>query len=199
MQRRTARRSLGIVWLVLTMLLLSSCKTEWLTWGFGNERQGYNHGGGHDQRRQCSTAAAQVGIDRPGAAINTSPIIASGVNINGTPTDVVYVGTEHRVVPALSTTGQVLWFRGLGSQVRTDCLDQPDGVYGITSDPVFDKATNRLYVADSARPGLRPGPLDGRHGRWLADQLHHVPTTEFVSSGLTLSRQQPVHRGGLAL
>ena len=111
----------------------------------------------------------------------------------------VYVGTEHGVLFAFSTAGQILWFRGLGSQVRTDCLDQPDGIFGITSAPVFDRATNRLYVADSAGQIHALDPATGATVAGWPINFTTSPSDRVRVIRPHAVRQQPVHRGGLAL
>jgi outer membrane protein assembly factor BamB len=70
----------------------------------------------------------------------------------------VLVVTENDSVYALSTDGRVLWRRHLGTPVDLDSL--PCGnidPLGITSTPVYDAATHRLFVAAELRAPLRHG------------------------------------------
>src|SRR5438477_958109 len=83
-----------------------------------------------------------------GAVILTEPLYAAGVMIGGNPTDVVYAGSEHGDVFALAAgDGTVLWQRNVGTATQSNCLMTPDGVYGVGGTPVFDRSTNRIYVA----------------------------------------------------
>src|SRR6185369_7858421 len=108
MTRSRINRSLAVSCVALA-LLLTGCQVDWATWGFGVKRQGYNSA-------ETTIGPANVAQLRHlwsvnlGGFINASPIVATGINIGGTPTDVVYVGTEHGVFFAVSTAGQVLWY-----------------------------------------------------------------------------------------
>src|SRR5439155_5694811 len=83
-----------------------------------------------------------------GAVILTEPLYAAGVMIDGSPTDVVYAGSEHGDMFALKAAdGTVVWQRNVGTATQSNCLMTPDGVYGVGGTPVFDRSTNRIYVA----------------------------------------------------
>lgn len=141
---RRGRNRSGLVAVVGTLVLvLSGC--GWVTWGNGAERQGNN-------RFETVVGTANVAglhhlwsVDL-GAFINASPVLAVGVPINGTPTDVVYVGTEHGDFYAVSTAGRVLWTRNLGSHLA-NCPDTPDSRFGVQASAIFDAQSNRVYVA----------------------------------------------------
>src|SRR6476469_1404165 len=102
MLRRKAR-SWGVVWLLFTMLLLSSCRTDWATWGFGHERQGDNRWESTVGPQNAARLHQQWATNLDGSYINASPIVALDVNVRGKRTDVIYVGTEHGIFFALNT------------------------------------------------------------------------------------------------
>ena len=101
MTRSHINRSLAVCCIALA-LVLSGCKVDWATWGYGVKRQGYNP----DETTIGPANVAQLrhlwSVDL-GAYINASPIVATGINVGGTPTDVVYVGNEHGAFFAIST------------------------------------------------------------------------------------------------
>ncbi len=81
-----------------------------------------------------------------GGVIDAQPILASNVNVNGVTTNLVFVGTESGTFYAIDAeSGRILWSKPLGSYTSS-CTDLP--VFGITGTATFDKATNRVYVAD---------------------------------------------------
>lgn len=85
-----------------------------------------------------------------GAVAMDEPAFAAGLDIGGTSTDVVFIGSEHgRVVALDAATGAVIWRRYLGTHT-SGCGFTPDGVYGVSGTPVLDRANNRLFVADGA-------------------------------------------------
>ena len=97
-------------------------------------------------------------------------VLAANVRVPGRGSaDIVYVGDEHGDFYALDSRralpaglDRIIWSRNLGS-AKTNCFNTPDGVAGITSTPVIDHFTNRIYVAGgdgrayalSIIPGLR--------------------------------------------
>jgi outer membrane protein assembly factor BamB len=83
-----------------------------------------------------------------GSAVTAQPVVATNVSINGTPTTVLYVGTEGGVFYALNAnTGATIWKDSLGS-FTSSCTDLPGGVFGITGTATFVKSSNTVYVAD---------------------------------------------------
>jgi hypothetical protein len=126
------------------LLLLSGCQVDWATWGFGVERQGFNPTestiGPSNVAQLRHLWSVNVGAD-----INTAPIVANGIDVQGTPTDIVYVGTDNGVFFAISTAGQILWYRDLGS-IQMDC-PVTDKTRGISAPGVFDRQGNRVLVA----------------------------------------------------
>ncbi|MDQ6696379.1 MAG: PQQ-binding-like beta-propeller repeat protein [Actinomycetota bacterium] len=174
-----------VVLSVLLALSLSSCKVDWATWGFGGERQSFNPWEETIGSSNVSRLRQQWSVDL-GAYINASPIEATGVEVGRQAIDVVYVGTEHGVLFAISTGGKILWHRELGRRFA-DCPDTPDKIYGVSGSAVFDRASNRVYAAggDGRVYALDAGTgavVPGWPVRITADPAH-----EFVYGALTLS------------
>ncbi len=89
--------------------------------------------------------------------VYAQPLYVPGVNINGTLHNMVYVATEHDQLYGFdANTGQQMWQTNFIGQVgnrlietvTSDELDCPDLVpeIGITSTPIIDLSTNRLFV-----------------------------------------------------
>jgi len=78
-------------------------------------------------------------------------VYAHNVNVNGTSTDILYVGTENGTFHAVNAaTGVQIWSRQLGAE-QTSCSDLPNQQFGITSTAVLDRGGSygdRVYVVD---------------------------------------------------
>src|SRR5438874_3059568 len=67
-----------------------------------------------------------------GAVTIMQPVLASGVIVNGSPEDLVYMGSEHGDFYAIdAASGTTVWQRNLGSE-QTGCSDMPDGSFGVS-------------------------------------------------------------------
>ncbi len=124
----------------------SVATADWRTYGDSLERQGENVA---ESTITSATVPSlhQIWSFNLGAVVNTPPVVASGVATTVGLRDLVFAGSEHGLFVALDAhTGQPVWSRNLGS-AQTKCADLPGSVTGITSAPVIDRATNRIYVA----------------------------------------------------
>jgi outer membrane protein assembly factor BamB len=123
----------------------ATAEVDWSTYGYDVMRTGYNP-------NETTLGVDNVGtLDRIwsfdlGAVTIMQPGFAANVLLNGNPTDIVYVGSEHGAFFALNAdTGAVVWQRNLGFQ-DTDCWDMPDSIFGVSGAPSIDRANNRLFV-----------------------------------------------------
>jgi hypothetical protein len=79
---------------------------------------------------------------------DSQPVIAANVNVNGTMTDVAYVGDEHSFFTAINAvSGAVIWSKSLTPEV-TKCYDSPDFTFGTSQTATIDRNTNRVYTVD---------------------------------------------------
>ena len=85
--------------------------------------------------------------------VYAQPLVATGVNIGGTPRNVVYVATEHDSVYAFDADGKQsapFWQRNFLQTGSTPALSSDEeGVapeIGITGTPVIDQASNTIYA-----------------------------------------------------
>lgn len=197
MQRTKIGRSLSVVAAMVAMLALSSCNTDWSTWGGGRERTGFNSlehtvnpGNVSQLHQQWATELPSPPGLNPAppapAYINASPVVAVAININGTPTDVVYVGNEEGAFHAVSTTGRVLWSRNLGRRY-SNCPNTPDSQFGVSASAVFDRASNRVYVVGGDGYAYALNPSTGATLAGWPIQITTDPLHEFVYSAPTLS------------
>ena len=94
------------------------------------------------------TSVGAVGNQYP--YVDTSPVVAAGVQVGSTSVDVLYAGNENGNLVAVDAgTGAVVWQRALGWQIgpsaNPSCSSSP---FGIADSPVIDRTSNRLYVVD---------------------------------------------------
>ena len=161
-----------------------AARTDWLTWGFGVERHGYNPEettigvGNVDELRQVWS------VDL-GANIDTAAMVATGIDVDGTRRDLAFAGTEHGAFYAIDLAdGEIVWKRQFSTQT-IPCSESPDNVFGITAAAAIDKAQNRAYVA-AADGNLHA--LDLRTGAEVKGwplKLTDDPAHEFVLSAPT--------------
>jgi outer membrane protein assembly factor BamB len=159
--------------------------TDWPTWGFGVERQGFNPKessigvGNVDELKQSWS------VDL-GANINTAAVVATGVRVGGRSRDLAYVGTEHGAFYAIDVAdGRIVWKKQYATQT-VDCSESPDNIFGVTAAALIDKPAKRVYVA--AADGKLHG-LDlatGAEVRGWPVTLVDDPKTDFVWSAPTL-------------
>jgi hypothetical protein len=165
-------------------LVLSSCTTDWATWGNSNDRTGQN---GAETTLTASNVASlkQKWAVTLGKTIDASPILAHNVEINGTATNVLYTGTEEGIFLAVSTSGKPLWFRQLAS-VAINCDMYPNGVHGVSGSAVFDRATNRVYVVSAGYVYALNASTGATVSGWPV-QITTIPAQEVMWGGLTLN------------
>jgi len=163
----------------------ASGKVDWSTISFDVQRSGSNPAETTIDATNASNLH-QIWSFQTDGVIDTSPVVASGVLVGGSSRQLVYVGSEHGMFYAVdSATGTLVWKRYLGS-VQTQCEDLPGGVFGITSAPVIDRSTGRIFVAggdgkihalDLATGAASPG--------WPVQVLSN-PNRQHVWAGLSL-------------
>ncbi|MBV8637304.1 MAG: PQQ-binding-like beta-propeller repeat protein [Candidatus Eremiobacteraeota bacterium] len=127
--------------------------SDWSTFGDNVQRTGYNRNETILNATNVSNGLklAWTSADL-GGAITAQPILATNVSINGTPTNVLYVGAENDVFYAINAdTGAVIWQNStLGTPVNVRCGDLPGGQFGITGTATYDKNAGIVYVADAS-------------------------------------------------
>ncbi|HYU59048.1 MAG TPA: PQQ-binding-like beta-propeller repeat protein [Actinomycetota bacterium] len=142
-----------------------SAKVDWLMYGFDQQRTGYN------------PAETTIGVGNAGdlhplwsvqmdSVVETSPVLATDVMVEGSPRDLLYVGDEHGNFLAIdANTGEVIWNRNLGS-VNAGCPYPPDRIFGVTAAAAIDRATGliyeaggdgKMYAMDLATGAVQPG------------------------------------------
>lgn len=169
-------RSRTVLAVVVACLAIASCRTDWSTWGNGVERNGSNPIDQGISTANVGSLHQQWSVDL-GGFINDAPVLAIDIPINGAKRDVLYVGTELGEFYAVSTTGQVLWHRNVGSHVA-NCPDTPGNTFGVQGSATFDRATNRVYVMGGAGKMYALNPSTGAIASgWpvtvIADPVHN--------------------------
>jgi len=129
----------------LTVGANPTAATDWAMYGFNLQRTGEN------PFETIITPSTVAGLHLLwsfdlGAVTIMQPVLATGVIVNGSPKDLVYMGAEHGDLYAIDVaSGTMVWQRNLGSQ-QTTCHDIPDGIFGVSGSPFLDRANNRMFV-----------------------------------------------------
>jgi outer membrane protein assembly factor BamB len=114
---------------------------DWSMWGYDIARTGHNP----DETILGPSTVPGLHLlwTFPlGAKSDNAPVLASGVDVGGTSTDIVYAGDRTGAFYAVNAaTGQQVWSRNLGTPKLT-C----GGLLGVTDTPLIDRARNVLYV-----------------------------------------------------
>jgi len=119
--------------------------TDWLMYGFNLQRTGEN------PFESVLTPSTVPGLHELwsfdlGAVTIMQPVLATGVIVDGSPKDLVYMGAEHGDLYAIDVaSGAMVWHQNLGLE-QTSCHDIPDGVFGVSGSPFLDRANNRMFV-----------------------------------------------------
>ncbi|PYJ01291.1 MAG: pyrrolo-quinoline quinone [Verrucomicrobia bacterium] len=134
---------LAALWLTVGACRVTA--TDWLMYGFNLQRTGEN------PFESILTPSTVAGLHELwsfdlGSVTIMQPVLATGVIVNGSPKDLVYMGAEHGDLYAIDVaSGTMVWHRNLGSQ-QTSCHDMPDGVFGVSGSPFLDRTNNRMFV-----------------------------------------------------
>ncbi len=123
----------------------SSPQTDWDSFGYDLQRTGYNP-------NETVVGTGNVGSLQKvwsftvGKRPMREPVLASGVMVNGTPTNVVYFGSSFgATIYALNAaTGAVIWQKKLPSVSTCGGSQQ----FGVGATPAIDRAHNIIYVGD---------------------------------------------------
>jgi outer membrane protein assembly factor BamB len=143
-----ARRFKLFSLLAVVAMAGAACHADWSQWGNGSERTGTN-------RLEIGISPANVSQLHQlwaadlGGYINAAPIEATNMPVLGGTHDMLYVGTEQGEFYGLTTDGQIVWHRNLGTHTA-NCPDTPGNVFGVEASAVFDRATGRVYAMGGA-------------------------------------------------
>src|SRR5437660_4647282 len=146
----TSARLLGALLMALAALGLTvgaspAAATDWPMYGFNLQRTGEN------PFESILTPSTVRGLHELwsfdlSAVTIMQPVLATGVIVNGSPKDLVYMGAEHGDLYAIDVaSGTMVWHQNLGSQ-QTSCHDIPDGIFGVSGSPFLDRTNNRMFV-----------------------------------------------------
>lgn len=144
-QNRLGTVLLALVILGPTVGASPAANIDWPTYGFNLQRTGEN------PFESTITPLTVTGLHELwsfdlGAVTVMQPVLAAAVIVNGSPKDLVYMGTEHGDLYAIDAiSGTMVWQRNLGSQL-TGCPDMPDNTFGVSGSPFLDRANNRMFV-----------------------------------------------------
>ena len=156
---------------------------EWLTWGGGRERSGWNRGETALSKQSVGRLALkwksqidkEVSIEiESGNSMLTTPLVAQGIRTPRGPRTVVYTLSASNTIAALdAATGAAIWQRAVDKTVEPLSAANWICTNMSTATPVIDKAKNIIYMLSA----------DGRlHGLDLATgEARLVPPPQFVT------------------
>ena len=148
--------------------------SDWATWGFGVERQGFNP---HESTIGVGNVGSlkQTWSVELGANIDTAAMVAAGVRVGGKSLDLAYVGTEHGAFYAIDVAdGRIVWKK----QFRDS---DPRLLRGARQHLRHHRRRGHRQAraarvrGDGRRQGARARPGDGIRGTRLAGHGHRRP------------------------
>jgi outer membrane protein assembly factor BamB len=127
----------------------ASTQVDWPTWGFNQQRTGYNPNETILTNKNVSGLTLKWSFPLGTSYTSTQPIVASNVALpNGTSATIVFAGDENGDFYAVrALTGKLLWKKTLGSAIDPSCVHAARSS-GVTGSGVIDRRTNRVYVMD---------------------------------------------------
>lgn len=158
--------------------------SDWATWGFGVERQGFNPNESSIGVSNVDELKQSWSVDL-GANIDTAAVVAAGVRVGTKALDLAYVGTEHGVFYAVDVSdGRIVWKRQFTTQT-IECAESPDNIFGITAAAAIDRPGKRVFVAAADGKLHALDMATGAEVRGWPVTLTDDPSHEFVLSAPT--------------
>lgn len=159
--------------------------TGWSTFGFDLQRSGYNPG-------ETTVGPSNVGSLQQvwtfnvGSTMVHEPVYASGVNVNGTSTNILYAGSlwGATMYAINAATGAVVWQLAVPSQ--TYHCGTSTSQFGIGETPTIDRAKNLLYFIDGHNQVHAVDLGSGKEASgWPIAIADYTPDQNFTHGGLT--------------
>ena len=173
---RASAVAVGLIFFFLPRL--ASAQSEWLTWGYDQQRSGWN---------QSETTLTKENVSRlelkwksqlstaPGELVLstlTAPLVASVQGAQGSSTRVFIVGSDNTVYAIDSETGEVAWQKKFPNTLTPKQATNYQCSNTQNATPVIDKGTGIIYVSTS----------DGKlRGLSLANGEERMAPVDFTS------------------
>lgn len=175
---------------------------DWNTWGFDDQRTGYNPHETTISSGNASVLKVKWSAKMPGG-VNAQVMFANNVFTSlvggGSYVDMVYAVDSAANVTALNAAnGSVVWRKQLLVSLTTGACSTG---YGINSAPTIDRATNRLYVADgqgyiyaltldtgaaaSGWPAKGVGVLSNAAAQYIWSAMHYIASSHRLYVGIS--------------
>ena len=128
------------MWATVLPLVATACSSgrgggtasDWATWGFGAERQGFNPHESTIGVNNVGDLKQRWSVDL-GGNVDTAAMVAAGVKVAGRSRDLAYVGTEHGAFYAIDVAdGRIVWKKQFATQ-SLECAESADNIFGITA------------------------------------------------------------------
>jgi len=172
----------------VTAQLSISSTSDWDSYGYDLERTGYNP---NETTVGVSNVSSLEEIWTFSVRSNMvrEPVLAGGVNINGTATNVLYAGSDFgaTMYAINADTGAEIWAFGPVPTASYTC-NGSSAEFSISQAPAIDRVNNRIYFADGHNQlhavDLSKGTEDAGWPITIAD---YTPDQNFMHGGLTFN------------
>ncbi len=159
--------------------------TGWSTFGFDLQRSGYNPGETVVGPNNVGSLQ-QVWTFNVGSTMVHEPVYAHGVNVNGTPTNIIYAGSlwGTAMYAINAATGAVVWQNPVAS--HTYNCGTSTSQFAVGETPTIDRAKNLLYYADGHNQVHAVDLATGNEASgWPIAVADYTPDVNFMHGGLT--------------
>jgi outer membrane protein assembly factor BamB len=159
---------------------------DWDSFGYDLERTSYNP---NETTVGVGNVAAlqKVWSFNVGYTMEREPVLASGVMINGTPTNVLYAGSNwgSTMYAINADTGKFIWSKQVPSAPYT-CGGGKPSQFSIAGTAAIDRAKNRIYFADGHNQLHALDLSTGAEASgWPITIADYTPDHNFMHGGLT--------------
>ncbi len=157
----------------------------WTTFGFDLQRSGYNPGETVVAPNNVGSLQ-QVWTFNVGSTMVHEPVYADAVNVNGTPTNIIYAGSlwGATMYAINADTGALVWQDAVPYQ--TYHCGGSTSQFSIGETPAIDSAKNLLYFSDGHNEVHAVDLATGKEASgWPITVADYTPDKNFMHGGLT--------------
>jgi outer membrane protein assembly factor BamB len=169
------------------LLSVDGSNVDWDSFGYDLERSGYNPNETLIGVSNVSTLV-QIWSYNVGSTTVREPVLASGVSVNGTPTNIFYAGSNlgSKMYALNADTGAVIWSVAVPSAPYS--CGGGTTQFSISQAPAIDRVQNRIYFADGHNQLHALDLATGTEASgWPITIADYTPDHNFMHGGLTFN------------
>ena len=159
--------------------------TDWDTFGFDLQRSGYNPNETAISPNNVGSMQ-KVWVYNVDSSMIHEPVYASGVNVGGQPTNIIYAGSEYgsTMYAINASTGATVWSDPVPS--ATFKCGTGTSQFAIGETPTIDRGKNLIYFADGQNQVHAVDLGTGKEAAgWPLTVADYTPDHNFMHGGLT--------------